>query len=166
MENLVHLRKAEDLYMFSCVHNLGKGLSRSWGLNSFRIVEQAMQEEEYAYLSFIGLHRFHSMSAHQRNYAYALTNRHLIMAKMRPFWRTTLEIVPLNEIRNLSVDSDNSIGVLKIVMEKETICVGMTQESAIALGKQLTELLPVIQKYAWQLSETETATNEELIEES
>ena len=73
MEQEVRLQKAEQMYTYSCDHNFGKGLSRAWGLNSFRLVEQAMDADEFAYLTFIGLHRFHSMSAHQRNFAYAFT---------------------------------------------------------------------------------------------
>ena len=80
MEQEVRLQKAEQMYTYSCDHNFGKGLSRAWGINSFRLVEQAMDANESAYLTFIGLHRFHSMSAHQRNFAYAFTNKRIIMA--------------------------------------------------------------------------------------
>ena len=151
MEQKVHMREAEDLYTYSCAHNFGKGISRSWGIQSFRLVEKALEAEESAYLAFIGLHRFHSMSAHQRNFAYAFTNKRIIMAQMRPFWRTRMESVPLNAILNLSFDNGASIGVLKIMMADDAICVGMAQGSAAALGKKLTELLPLIQGYAKQL---------------
>lgn len=151
MEQEVCLRKAEHMYTYSCTHNFGKGMSRAWGINSFRLVEQAMDANESAYLTFIGLHRFHSMSAHQRNFAYAFTNKRIIMAQMRPFWRTRMESVPLNAILNLSFENDASIGVVKIVLADDTICVGMTQESVNALSKKLTELLPLIQEYAHQL---------------
>lgn len=151
MEQEIHLKKAEDLYAYSCEHNFGKGLTRAWGINSFRLVEQAMDEDEFAYLTFIGLHRFHSMSAHQRNFAYAVTNKHIIMAKMRLFSRSRIEIIPLNAISNLSFDNNDSIGIVKIHLPGDAICVGMSQESIDALSKRFTQLLPVIQQYAQQL---------------
>ncbi|WP_312158886.1 PH domain-containing protein [Oscillibacter sp.] len=151
MEQEIHLKKAEDMYAYSCEHNFGKGLTRAWGINSFRLVEQAMDEDEFAYLTFIGLHRFHSMSAHQRNFAYAVTNKHIIMAKMRLFSRSRIEIIPLNAISNLSFDNNDSIGIVKIHLPGDAICVGMSQESIDALSKRFTQLLPVIQQYAQQL---------------
>jgi hypothetical protein len=153
MEHEVSLRKAEDLYAYSCEHGFGKGLSRAWGINSFRLVEKAMDEDEYAYLTFIGLHRFHSMSAHQRNFAYAFTNKRILMAQTRSFWRTRMEQAPLNSILNLAFDDDASIGVVKIMLENDTICVAMSQETVQALRQKLTELLPVIQGYARQLAD-------------
>lgn len=155
MEQEVHLQKAEHLYMYSCSHNFGKGMSRAWGINSFRLIEKAMDPDESAYLTFIGLHRFHSMSAHQRNFAYAFTNKRILMAQTRSFWRTRMESVPLNAILNLSFDNDASIGVVKIMLANDTICVGMAQDSVDALSKKLAELLPLIQEYAHQLSAEE-----------
>ncbi|WP_294855293.1 PH domain-containing protein [uncultured Oscillibacter sp.] len=151
MEQEIHLKKAEDMYAYSCTHGFGKGLTRAWGINSFRLVEQAMDEDEFAFLTFIGLHRFHSMSAHQRNFAYAVTNKHIIMAKMRLFSRSRIEIIPLNAILNLSFDNNDSIGIVKIHLPNDAICVGMSQESIDALSKRFTQLLPVIQQYAQQL---------------
>lgn len=151
MEQEVHLKKAEDMYAYSFAHNFGKGLSRAWGVNSFRLVEQAMDEDEFAYLTFIGLHRFHSMSAHQRNFAYAVTNKRILMAQMRSFRRTRMENVPLNAVLNLSFDNNDSIGIVKIHLPNDAICVGMSQESIDALSKRFTELLPVIQQCAQQL---------------
>ncbi len=155
MEQEVRLQKAEHLYMYSCSHNFGKGMSRAWGINSFRLIEKAMDPDESAYLTFIGLHRFHSMSAHQRNFAYAFTNKRILMAQTRSFWRTRMESVPLNAILNLSFDNDASIGVVKIMLANDTICVGMAQDSVDALSKKLAELLPLIQEYAHQLSAEE-----------
>ncbi|WP_369283247.1 PH domain-containing protein [Oscillibacter sp. GMB15532] len=151
MEQGVHLKKAEDLYAYSCTHGFGKGLNRAWGTNSFRLVEQAMDEDEFAFLTFIGLHRFHSMSAHQRNFAYAVTNKRIMMAQMRSFSRTRMESVPLNAVLNLSFDNNASIGIAKIHLANDAICVGLSQESVDALSKRFTELLPVIQQYAQQL---------------
>lgn len=151
----VRMRKAEELYAYSCGHNFGKDLSRTKGLTNFRLIEEAMEPDEFAYLAFIGLHRFHSMSAHQRNFAYAFTNKRVLMAQMRSFRRPRMESVPLNGILNLSFDNDSSIGVVKIMMAEDAVCVGMTQESVQALSEEMNRLLPMIQQYARELPEAE-----------
>ena len=151
----VRMKKAEELYAYSCGHNFGKDLSRAKGLTNFHLIEEAMDPDEFAYLVFIGLHRFHSMSAHQRNFAYAFTNKRVLMAQMRSFRRPRMESVPLNTIMNLSFDHESSIGILKIMMPEDAICVGMTQESVQALSEELNRLLPVIQLYAKELPEME-----------
>ena len=70
------------------------------------------------------------------------------MAQSRSFWRTRFESVPLNAIMSLSFDSDNTIAVMKIMLEKDNITIGMSCDCAGALSARLTELLPLIQELA------------------
>lgn len=150
----VRMKKAEELYAYSCGHNFGKDLSRAKGLTNFHLIEEAMDPDEFAYLAFIGLHRFHSMSAHQRNFAYAFTNKRVLMAQMRSFRRPRMESVPLNTIMICLL-----IMIfhwhLENMMPEVPSCVGMTQESVQALSEELNRLLPVIQQYAKELPEME-----------
>ena len=74
------------------------------------------------------------------------------MGQSRSFWRTRFESVPLNAVLNLSFDSDNTIAVMKIMLEKDAVTIGMSQECAAALSQRLTELLPLIQGLARELS--------------
>ena len=145
------LRTAEELYAYSCDHNFGKGFGRNWGIQNFRLLETRLEKSEYAFLTFVGLHEFHSMSSHQRNFAYAITNRRILMGQVRTFGRIRFRAVPLNEIQNISFDHDNSIGVMKLTLSQDAVTVGMSQETAAALSEKLAELLPVIQELARQL---------------
>lgn len=148
MELPARLKTAEEMYQYSCDNGFGQGFGRSWGLRNFRIVEERLEPGETAFLTFVGLHRFHSMSAHQRNFAYAVTDRRILMGQSRSFWRTRFESVSLNAIQNLSFDSGETIGVMKIMLDRNAITVGMGAESAGALSARLTELLPLIQELA------------------
>ena len=148
MELPVRLRSAKELYQYSCDNGFGKGFGKNWGLRNFALVEKRLEPDEAAFLTFVGLHRFHSMSAHQRNFAYAITNRRILMAQSRSFWRTRFESVPLNAIMSLSFDSDNTIAVMKIMLEKDNITIGMSCDCAGAHSARLTELLPLIQELA------------------
>ena len=55
----------------------------------------------------------------------------------------------------MSFDNDSSIGVVKMMLANDAICVGMAQESVTALSQKITELLPLIQEYAQQLPATD-----------
>ena len=101
------------------------------------------------------------MSAHQRNFAYAITDRRILMGQSRSFWRTRFESVPLNGVLNLSFDSDNTIAVMKMMLEKDAVTVGMSRECADALSRKLTELLPLIQELAHGLEGSGDGEQEE-----
>ena len=148
MELPVRLKTAGEMYQYSCDHGFGTGFGKNWGMRNFLILEQKLEAGEFAFLTFVGLHRFHSMSAHQRNFAYAITNRRILMGQSRSFWRTRFESVPLNAVQNLSFDSGDSIGVMKIMLARDAVAVGMGAENAGALSARLKELLPLIQELA------------------
>ncbi|MCM1234608.1 MAG: PH domain-containing protein [Ruminococcus flavefaciens] len=151
MELPVQMRSARELYQYSCDNGFGVGFGKNWGLRNFGLLEKQLESDECAFLTFVGLHRFHSMSAHQRNFAYAITDRRILMAQSRSFWRTRFESIPLNAVMNLSFDSGNAIAVMKIMLESDAIAIGMSPECAEALSTRLTELLPLIQDLAKRL---------------
>lgn len=148
MELPVRLTTAGEMYRYSSENGFGQGFGQAWGLRNFQVVEKQLEPGEAAFLTFVGLHRFRSMSAHQRNFAYAITNRRILMGQSRSFWRTRFESVPLNAVQNLSFDSGSAIGVMKIMLEKDAVTIGMAEETAGALSARLTELLPLIQELA------------------
>ncbi len=161
MELPVKLKTAEEMYAYSCENGFGTGISKGWGRNNFRLLEQKMEPGETAFLTFVGLHRFHSMSSHQRNFAYAITDRRIMMGQVRSFGRIRFESYPLNSILNMSVDNDpNSIGVLKLMFTNGSLMIGMGPDVAAALGKKLQELLPLIQELAMGLADNVTEEND------
>lgn len=150
MELPVQLKTANELYQYSCDNGFGTGFGKNWGFKNFRLIQEKMESDETAFLSFVGLHRFRSMSTHQRNFAYAITNKRILMGQVRTFWRIRFESVPLNEVMNISFDKDKDIGVMKIMLPQDAVTIGMAQDTANALSQKLTELLPLIQKLAAQ----------------
>lgn len=153
MELPVQLKTAEEMYRYSRDNGFGTGVG-SHGLQDFALTQKRMDKDEAAFLTFIGLHRFRSMSSHQRNFAYAITNKRILMAQVRTFWRTRFESVPLNAIANISFDSDNTISVMKIMLPNDAITIGMSRETAQNLSARLSELLPLIQQLARGLEDT------------
>ncbi len=161
MELPVKLKTGDEMYAYSCENGFGTGLSKGWGKNNFRLLEQRMEPDETAFLTFVGLHRFHSMSSHQRNFAYAVTDRRIMMGQVRSFGRIRFESFPLNSILNMSLNSDaNAIGVLTLMFTNGSLMIGMGPDVAEALGKKLQEVLPLIQELARDMAEKEIEKNE------
>ena len=155
MELPIQMTDAKTMYNYSCENGFGKGMGNG-GLRDFTLIQRRLESGEAAFLTFIGLHRFRSMSSHQRNFAYAITNRRIIMAHVRSFGRIRFESVALNNIANLSFNSDSTISVMKITTPEETIQVGMSHDTANALSQKLTQLLPLIQSLARGLEDTQS----------
>lgn len=146
-----YLKTPEEMYQFSCDHGYGTGFGPTWGKKNFRWVQRNLLPGEQVFFTFVGLHRFRSMSYHQRNFAYAITNKRIVMGQVRVFNLTRLESVPLNAIMNISFDYEESIGVMKIMLNGDAVTVGMASETAKALCEGLTEILPLIQEFAHDL---------------
>lgn len=147
------LRTAAELYQYSCDHGYGAGFGLKWGLKNFGLLEKHLEPQEKVLVTFVGLHRFRSMSSHQRNFAYAVTDRHILMGQVRTFGRIRFESYPLSSIQNISFDYDSSIGVMKIALRNDAVTIGMSQETAQNLCQGMTQLLPTLQKYAQQSAE-------------
>lgn len=148
MDLPVQMKTASEMYQYSCSNGFGAGFGKNWGRKTFLLLQNKMEPGETAFLTFVGLHRFHSMSAHQRNFAYAITDQRIIMGQVRSFGRIRFESVPLNAVLNISFDSDKDIGVMKIMLPDNAITVGMSCDRTKALSRKLEELLPLIQQLA------------------
>lgn len=159
MQNISHT--AAELYQYSYDHGYGTGFGTKWGLKNFGLLEKRLQTQEKVLLTFVGLHRFKSMSYHQRNFAYAVTDQRILMGQVRTFGRIRFESYPLSSIQNISFDYDSSIGIMKIVLVNDAITIGMSQETAENLCSGMTQLLPTLQKYAQQSIEQEAGENDE-----
>lgn len=157
MELPVQLKTADKMYQYSCDNGFGTGFGKSWGLKNFTLLQRKMEPGETAFITFVGLHRFHSMSAHQRNFAYAITDQRIIMGQVRFFGRIRFESVPLNAVMNISFDNDKDIGVMKILLPEDAITIGMSRDSTTALSNRLEQLLPLIQQLALGKENAETS---------
>ena len=156
-----NLKTPEEMFAFSRDHGYGTGFGPRWGRRTFQWVRKNLKESEPVYFTFAGLHRFRSMSAHQRNFGYAITDNRIVMGQVRAFGLTRLESVPLNQIQNIAINYDSDIGIVSLILHDDIIGIGMARETAEALGRGLTEFLPTIQALAWQLEEAENAEAEE-----
>lgn len=77
------MKTAKEMFNFCKKNKFGKGNTESWTLKHFTVIENQLSSGEDVLLCFVGLHNFVSMTKHDNNFAYAITNKRIIMAQKR-----------------------------------------------------------------------------------
>lgn len=78
-ENL-HENTAKEMFNFCKKTNSEKAIQNH---ELFTVIENQLSSGEDVLLCFVGLHNFVSMTKHDNNFAYAITNKRIIMAQKR-----------------------------------------------------------------------------------
>ncbi len=146
------LKTPSEMYAFTADHGYGSGFDKGWGVRNFQWIVRHLESGEQVFFTFVGLHRFRSMSSHQRNFVYAISNRRVLMGQVRIFGLTRFESIPLDQLQSISINHENSIGVTTLIFDNDTVGVGMAPETAQNLGSGLAEILPALQEMAQQLA--------------
>ena len=58
-------------------------MSTSWDLKHFSLIEDTLLSGETVYLVFEGLHNYQSTTKHDKNFAYAITSKRIILAQKK-----------------------------------------------------------------------------------
>ena len=136
-----------EMYEFSEKNGFGSGWGRRWGLKNGKWIKRHLEEGEKVYFTFVGLHRFYSMSQHKRNFFYAITDRRILMGQVRIFDLTRFEAKPLSSLQTLAVNDSDSIGVVTFIFEDENVPVGVAQETATNLKTALADCYPLTEEW-------------------
>lgn len=132
------MKTAQQMYDYSVKNGFGKGIS-GWGQKSFAVVEKQLLPDEEAIICFIGLHNYVSMTQHAGNYAYAITNKRLVLGQKKVIGEAT-QFVNLANINDITYSAGGIYGYITIDTFKECIKICFsTQEAA--------KLYPVLNKY-------------------
>ena len=75
------MRTAEEMYQYCIDHNFGEGMNKKWGIKHFSLIERALKDDESPIMCFIGLHNYVSPTKHDNNFAYAITNKRILIAQ-------------------------------------------------------------------------------------
>lgn len=97
-------------------------------------------KDEYIILPFIGLHNYISASKHDRNYAYAVTNKRIIMAQ-KGFIGAKVQTIYLNNINDITYKAEVTLGNIIIDTIKETFSVCLNKNAAFKVSERLHEVL-------------------------
>ena len=106
------MRTAKEMYDYCIENNFGQGISKRWGLKHFEIIENNLQPDEKVLMTFIGLHNYISISKHENNFAYALTDKRLIFAQKKLLVGEIIKSISLDFINDVTLETATGSGLL------------------------------------------------------
>ena len=139
------LTTAKDMYNFCIKNKLGSGFNETWGLKHFGLIEQNLMEGEYVLMTFIGLHNYVSATHHDNNFAYAITNKRILMAQKRLIGEV-VQAVSLDNINDITLVKKMVFGIITIDTIKEKFNIAVASNIADNINSQIHKILDNINK--------------------
>lgn len=137
-----NLRTAEEMYKYCIDNHLGVGFSKSWSIKHFQLIVNNLQIGESVYCVFIGLHNYTGYSKHNNYYAYAITNRRIIMGQQRVFG-AYVQSINIENINDITMKKSGvlglGLGIICIDSYKETFNVGVNNNFVHNYYKRINE---------------------------
>lgn len=134
------MRTAEEMYNYCIENNFGQGFNKKWALRHFKVVEKNLLPDEEALIAFIGLHNYKSMTNHDGNYAYAITNQRVIMGQKKLIGEN-LKVVLLNMLNDVSASTGTMIGTITFDTVKETFNVMVDKKQTNNIMSKIHDII-------------------------
>ena len=141
------LTTAKGLYRFCVDNGYGKGFNESWGIQHFQLIVDSLMPGECVFFPFIGLHNYVSATKHDNNFAYAVTNKRILMAQKKMIGQT-IQTVSWENVNDITFNSGVVFGVITIDTIKETFNVAIDKISAQKICNRVHEAFEDIRKSA------------------
>lgn len=138
------LSTAEEMYRYCIDNNFGSGWNENWGQKHFKIIEENLLNGEKIYMTFIGVHNYISTTKHDNNFAFAITNKRIMMAQKNTIAGEKFQTVSLENINDITFKSGIALGVVTIDSIKETFNIGLDKVSAKLINSKIHEIIDTI----------------------
>lgn len=117
--SLISPRTAEEMYKYCEYHKLGVGISKSWSLKHFGLIADSLNQDEQILTVFAGFHNYKSISQHDGNFAYAVTNKRFIIAQKKLIG-SVLQTVSLSNVNDITMNKKLIYHTIVVDTIKET----------------------------------------------
>lgn len=134
------MKTAQEMYQYCIDNGFGEGQNKKWGTKHFSLIEQALGNDEYAIMCFIGLHNYVSMTKHDSNFAYAITNKRIIMAQQKVIGQN-FQTVAIDNLNDVTMTTGAVFGTIVIDTIKETFNVGVNKIVAKNINNVIHDVL-------------------------
>lgn len=138
--NPPHLRTAESMYQYCLDNNFGSGTNQDWAEKHFSLIENSLGKDEEVLMCFIGLHNYQSMTKHDNNYAYAITNKRMIMAQKKVIGEA-IQTVTISNLNDVTMVTGLVVGTITIDTIKEIFNVAVNKTVAKSINDKIHDLL-------------------------
>lgn len=123
------LATAEAMYENCKKNNYGSGFTEGWGVKHFKLIEDSLMKDEEVLMTFIGLHNYISTTKHDNNFAYAITNKRILIAQKKVIGET-LQTISLDNINDITLNVGIVFGVMTVDTIKEKFNIAVAKASA------------------------------------
>lgn len=139
------MRTAREMYSYCKEHNFGRGFNERNSLKHFEIIQNNLQPDETVEMVFIGLHNYVSATHHDNNYAYAITNKRIMMAQKRVVGMV-FQSVSLENINDITFSTGLVFGMISIDTIKEHFNVAVDKSAANSINNEIHDVLERVKK--------------------
>lgn len=134
------MKTAEEMVQFCDENNLGKGMTKKWELKHFQLIAKNLDEDENVILPFMGLKNYISATKHDSYYAFAITNKRIIMAQQKILGQD-IKSVSLNNINDITLSNGPISGTVYFDTYKEQFNVNSNSDVATNIYNNARRLL-------------------------
>ena len=152
------MRTAEEMYNYCLENGFGQGISHSWAIKHFSIIENNLQADEEPLMCFIGLHNYVSIAKHDKNYAYVVTNKRILLAQQRLIGESFYSILP-DRLNDVKLGAGMLLGVITIDTMNETFNVMVGRAHAKNINEKIHEALALSKQGSMKSNEPDSNSN-------
>lgn len=134
------MKTAKEMFDFCKKNKFGKSNTDSWTLKHFSVVEKQLSPRENVILCFMGLHNYVSLTKHDNNFAYAITDRRIIIAQKHMIGEVT-QTVLLDNINDITYKKGVAFSIITIDSMKERFSVALENSNSDKLYSLIHELI-------------------------
>lgn len=153
------MRNANEMYQFCLDNGYGQGFNTRNSIKHFGIIEKNLGNDENVLFAFIGLHNYVSISKHDNNFAYAVTNKRILLGQKKVIGEV-FQSIALNKINDITFQSGVAYGVITVDAQTEVFNVAVIKSQANNINKKLHELLYQLKEESSAVVSSSSAADE------
>lgn len=159
------MRTAQEMYDYTLKNKYGTGIVKSFTRKHFDVVEEQLQDGERVSVSFVGLHEQQG-SGLGGNFAYAITNKRLIMGQRGVLGRDKTKTVLIEHLNDITIKNSMTWRIIEIDTIKDHFLIKNNTRINKKLGLKVQEAIFALkEKGTMDNKESTTSTNIEQIRE-
>ncbi|APH18878.1 PH domain-containing protein [Clostridium botulinum] len=138
------LGTAKEMYDY-CIHNgFGSGWNEKWGVKHFKIIEDNLMGDEKVYMTFIGMHKSVYSNEDGGYFAYAITNRRIMLSQKSAVAGETFKSVSLENINDITFESGVLFSTITIDTIREILKIELYKGSGKLVNSKIHEVIDAI----------------------
>ena len=139
------MKTAKEMYDYTVVNKYGTVTTKKATQKHFEVIEEQLHNDENVLMSFAGLHE-EPNSSFTGSFAYAITNKRLIIAQKGVLGRSKTKSVLMEHLNDVSVQNGIMWRNIKIDTLKDTFVIKNNTNSSKDLGTKVQETIFKLKK--------------------